>query len=63
LLYREEHTFRIEPIDHQTSRYVDQETFEGLLVPLRVRHLSTKAKAAMVAVGEAVKQRVENGTK
>jgi hypothetical protein len=60
-LYRGEHTFRIEPIDHHTTRYVDRETFEGLLVPLRKHHLSTKLKAGMVAMGEALKQRVENG--
>jgi len=61
LLYRGEHTFRLEPIDQQRTHYIDRETFRGLLVPLRKRHLGTKTKAGMVAMGEALKQRVESG--
>ncbi len=34
-LYRGEHIFRVEPIDEQTVRYVNRETFEGLLVPFK----------------------------
>lgn len=58
-LYRGEHTFRVEPIDSHRTRYLDRETFHGLLVPSRRRQLGTKTKAGMVAMGEALKHRVE----
>ena len=45
------------------QRYVDRETFHGLLVPLRKRRLGTTTKAGMVAMGEALKQRVEAGNR
>ena len=58
-LYRGEHTFRVEPIDAHRTRYLDRETFNGLLVPGRKRRLGTVTKAGMVAMGDALKQRVE----
>lgn len=58
-LYRGEHTFRLEPVGAQRTRYVDRETFNGLLVPLRKRRLGTVTKAGMIAMGDALKQRVE----
>ena len=58
-LYRGEHTFRVEPIDSHRTRYLDRETFHGLLVPSRQKQLGTKTKAGMVAMGEALKHRVE----
>ncbi len=61
LLYRGEHIFRMEPIDQHRTRYIDRETFQGLLVPLRRRDLGTKTKAGMVAMGAALKHRVESG--
>jgi len=59
LLYRGEHAFRIEPIGTHKTRYLDPETFNGLLVPRRKRHLSTNTKAGMDAMGAALKDRVE----
>lgn len=60
LLYRGEHTFRIGPIGSLKTRYLDRETFRGLLVPQRKRHLGTKTKAGMVAMGAALKHKVQN---
>ena len=51
----------MEPIDQHRTRYIDRETFQGLLVPLRKRALGTKTKAGMVAMGAALTHRVESG--
>jgi hypothetical protein len=55
-LYRGEHIFRVERIDDQRVRYVDRETFEGLLVPFK--KVETM-KTGMVVMGKALKERVE----
>jgi hypothetical protein len=59
-LFRGEHTFKIEPINANRIRFTDRETFHGLLVPLQAKDLETNAKAGMIAMGEALKRRVEN---
>lgn len=59
-LFRGEHTFRIEPIDEQSVRFVDREIFNGWLVPLQAKDLDTNAKDGMMAMGEALKERVEH---
>lgn len=59
-LFRGEHIFRIDPIDEQSVRFVDREIFNGLLVPLQAKDLETNAKDGMIAMGEALKERVEN---
>ena len=59
-LFRGEHIFEIEPIDEHRVRFIDREVFHGLLVPLQTKNLETNAKPAMVAMGEALKQRVES---
>jgi hypothetical protein len=58
-LFRGEHIFRVEPIDEHHTRFIDREIFNGLLLPLQARDLETNAKAAMIAMGEALKRRVE----
>ena len=55
-LYRGEHIFRVEPIDEKTVRYVNRETFEGLLVPFK--KVETM-KSGMVVMDNALKERVE----
>ncbi len=59
-LFRGEHIFKIEPINERKVRFVDREIFHGLLVPFQAKNLETNAKPAMVAMGEALKERVEN---
>ena len=59
-LFRGEHIFKIEPINEHKVRFVDRENFHGLLVPLQAKKLETNAKPAMIAMGEALKTRVEN---
>ena len=58
-LFRGEHIFKIEPIDGHKVRFIDREIFHGLLVPLQAKNLETNAKPAMIAMGEALKQRAE----
>jgi hypothetical protein len=59
-LFRGEHIFKIEPIDENRVRFIDREVFHGLLVPLQAKNLETNAKPAMIVMGEALKERVEN---
>jgi hypothetical protein len=58
-LFRGEHLFRIEPVSERSIRFVDRESFEGLLVPFRAKYLETDVKAAMIEMGEALKERAE----
>jgi hypothetical protein len=59
-IFRGEHFFKIEPINEHRVRFIDREIFHGLLVPLQAKNLETNAKPAMIAMGEALKQRAEN---
>jgi hypothetical protein len=59
LLFRGEHEFRIEPAGEESIKFIDRESFEGLLVPLRAKYLETDVKAAMIDMGKALKERVE----
>ena len=59
-LYRGEHIFRLEPVDDQKVRLVDREIFEGLLVAFR--RSETNVTGGMIAMGKALKARVENRT-
>jgi len=58
-LFRGEHMFRIEPIGDRKVRFVDREIFEGLLAPLLVKDSKTSVSAGMIAMGKALKERVE----
>jgi len=58
-LFRGEHVFRIEPVSERSIRFVDRESFEGLLLPLRAKYLETDVKAAMIEMGRALKERAE----
>ena len=59
-LFRGEHIFKIEPIDEHKVRFIDREVFHGLLVPLQAKNLETNGKPAMIVMGKALKERVEN---
>ena len=61
LLYRGEHSFRLEAIDDGRTRLVDQESFAGILVPFRRRALDDRIKRSMRAMGAALKGRAEAG--
>ena len=58
-LFRGVHIFQIESIDEHTVRFIDQEQFEGLLLPMQAKDLETNGLSGMVEMGEALKKRVE----
>ncbi|UCH60833.1 MAG: SRPBCC domain-containing protein [Anaerolineales bacterium] len=62
-LFRGEHTFTIEPIDGKSIRFINVEIFKGILVPLFTNFLATDGKDGMVAMDEALKDRVEQAKK
>jgi hypothetical protein len=57
-LFDGEHTFRIEPIDGQRSRFVHRERFTGILVGL-VKGILRKTEEGFEQMNAALKQRVE----
>ena len=57
-LFDGEHTFRIEPIDGQRSRFVHGERFTGILVGV-VKGILGKTEAGFEQMNAALKQRVE----
>ena len=57
-LFDGEHTFRIEPIDGQRSRFVHGERFTGILVGF-VKGILGKTEAGFEQMNAALKQRVE----
>jgi hypothetical protein len=60
LLFTGEHLFKIESINEIRFRFIDQEIFHGLLVPIQAKNLETYAKPAMIEMGKALKRKVEN---
>ncbi len=58
-LFRGEHEFRIEPVDEQRVKFIDRESFEGLLVPLRAKYLETDVRTGMIDMAKALKERAE----
>ena len=57
-LFDGEHTFRIEPIDGQRSRFVHGERFTGILVGF-IKGILGKTEAGFEQMNAALKQRVE----
>ena len=57
-LFDGEHTFRIEPLDGERSRFVHGERFTGILVGL-VKGVLGKTEAGFEQMNAALKQRVE----
>ena len=60
VLFRGIHIFQVEPMTEQIVKFVDREQFEGLLLPLQTKDIRTNGLAAMVGMGQALKQRVES---
>jgi hypothetical protein len=58
-LFRGEHIFRIEPITEQSIRFIDWERFEGILLPMQAKDLETNGLTAMIEMGVALKERLE----
>lgn len=58
-LFDADHLFVVEPLDAGRSRLVQQERFDGLLVPLFRRSLDRGTLPAFHAMNEALKERAE----
>jgi hypothetical protein len=58
-LFDGEHHFTIEPLDANRSRFVQQERFSGLLVPLFAKSLDEHTLAGFQAMNAALKAGAE----
>ncbi len=58
-LFRGVHIFNIEPISEHKVKFIDREQFEGLLLPMQAKELETNGLTAMVEMGQALKERLE----
>ncbi len=54
-----EHSFTVEPIDADHVRFIDRETFSGLLVPLQAKDIDTNSRRGFEAMDKALKARAE----
>jgi hypothetical protein len=54
-----EHSFTIEPLEENRVRFVQRETFKGLLVPLFARSLETNTQRGFEEMNHALKGRAE----
>jgi hypothetical protein len=60
LLFDGEHVFEIEPQGDGMARFVQRESFRGLLVPVLRKMLDTRTKAAFELMNRALKEAAEN---
>lgn len=58
-LFSGEHSFRIEPLAAERVRFVQAESFTGLLVPLLASTLERDARPAFERMNQALKTRAE----
>ncbi len=54
-----EHAFRIEDLGANRVRFIQEEKFRGILVPLFARRLESGSRAGFVAMNQALKARAE----
>ena len=58
-LFRGEHSFVIEPVGPDQVRFVDRETFNGLLVPLQAKTIDSNSRHGFEEMDKALKARAE----
>ena len=58
-LFRGEHSFCIEPMRDNQTRFIDREIFYGWLVPLQAKDIDTNTKRGFEAMDKALKARAE----
>jgi hypothetical protein len=58
-LFDGEHRFRIEPVDTDRVRFVQEERFSGLLAPLVLRFVERGTRQGFEAMNQALKARAE----
>lgn len=60
-LFSGEHGFKLEPLGENRVRFLQDETFSGLLVPLYARLRLPRTREGFAEVNEALRERVEQG--
>ena len=58
-LFNGEHSFTIEPMETDKVRFIDRETFNGLLVPLQAKDIDTNSRRGFEEMDKALKARAE----
>lgn len=58
-LFRGEHSFIIDQVESNRVRFIDRETFNGLLVATQAKDIDTNSKQGFEAMDNALKVRVE----
>ena len=58
-LFDGEHIFRIEPLGPERVRFVQEERFRGILVPLLLRFIADGTRQGFTAMNEALAARTE----
>ncbi|WP_193197920.1 SRPBCC domain-containing protein [Nostoc sp. MG11] len=59
-LFDGEHSFIIEPLASDRVRFIQQESFKGLLVPLLARRLNTDVRQGFEAMNQTLKTKAEH---
>ena len=59
LLFKGVHSLNIEPMGSNYCRFVDQEVFKGLLVPLQAKDIDTNSRHGFEAMDKALKLRAQ----
>ena len=58
-LWSGEHSFTIESMENNQTRFVDKEIFNGLLIPLQAKDIDTNSRRDFEAMDKALKARAE----
>lgn len=58
-LFRGERSFVIEPVGPDQVRFVNRETFNGLLVPLQAKSIDSNSRHGFEEMDKALKSRAE----
>ena len=59
-LFDGEHIFELEPAGKNTTRFIQREKFNGILVRIFRKSLDTDIKSGFIAMNEALKREAEN---
>ena len=58
-LFDGEHSFTIQPLEENRTRFIQREAFKGLLVPLFARSLDNNTRRGFEEMNHALKERAE----
>jgi hypothetical protein len=61
-LFDDQHTFKVEPLGSNQTRFIHREKFNGVLVPLLTRSLDGETRKGFKEMNEALKKRAEKAS-